>query len=189
MVTELRIYFEGDARLKPGFRSFFGEIVESAKARQCRLNWIATDGTPVQDYYNGLEANPDAWNVLLLDSDLPADRTQEELCRAKKIEPFRSDSVFWMVQVMESWFLADADALRVHFGKRLQEGSLKGNPKVEEIPKGDVEARLKNIAGGDYHKVNDGTKLLARVDPTRVRNAAPNCERMFAVILGKLPQI
>lgn len=124
--------------------------------------------------------------MLLLDSDGPADCTHEELCRAKQIEPSRSDSVFWMVQIMESWFLADTDALRACFGKRLQDGSLKGNPKVEEIPKRHVEARLKNIAGGKYHKVTDGVNLLAKIAPAKVRNAAPNCERMFDTILRGL---
>ena len=29
-------------------------------------------------------------------------------------------------------------------------------------------------------------KLLELIDPGKVRKAAPNCERMFSVILGKL---
>ena len=186
MVTELRIYFEGDVRLRSGFRSFLNEVYEAARTKRCYVELVATNGTPVQDYCDGLKANPDAWNVLLLDSDGPADCTHEELCRAKQIEPSRSDSVFWMVQIMESWFLADANALRACFGRRLQEGSLKGNPKVEEIPKRDVEARLKSIAGGKYHKVTDGVNLLTEIDPAKVRTAAPNCERMFVTILRGL---
>jgi hypothetical protein len=186
MVKELRIYFEGDVGLRAGFRSFFDSIYKAARTRQCRVELVATDGTPAQDYYSGLKANPDAWNVLLLDSDGPADRTHKELCNVKQIEPALSDSVFWMVQIMESWFLADADALRACFGRRLQEGSLKGNPKIEEIPKADVEARLKSIAGGKYHKVTDGVNLLTKIDPAKVRNAAANCERMFDTILRGL---
>lgn len=84
MVTELRIYFEGDDGLKPGFHKFFKEIVEAARVRKCIFRLINAKGTPVQDYYNGLKANPDAWNVLLLDSDVPADRNHEELCPARR---------------------------------------------------------------------------------------------------------
>jgi hypothetical protein len=187
VVTELRIYFEGDSRLRPGFHRFLKEIVEATRGR-CLFRLIDAKGTPVQDYYNGIKANPDAWNVLLLDSDGPADRNHEELCRGKKIEPSRSGSVFWMVQIMESWFLADVAKLRVHFGNRFREGAAIGNPKVEEIPKADVLSRLNAASGGDYHKVNDGRKLLEMVDPLKVRKAAPNCERMFALILGKLSE-
>jgi hypothetical protein len=49
-------------------------------------------------------------------------------------------------------------------------------------------SRLNTASGGDYHKVNDGSKLLEIVDPLKVRKAAPNCERMFTVILGKLSE-
>jgi hypothetical protein len=65
MVSELRIYFEGDARLKPGFHKFFREIVEAARVRKCVLRLIDVKGTPVQEYSYGLKANPEAWNVLL----------------------------------------------------------------------------------------------------------------------------
>jgi|HubBroStandDraft_3_1064219.scaffolds.fasta_scaffold24203_3 hypothetical protein len=186
MVTELRIYFEGDARLKPGFRRFFGEIEQVATTRRCRLNWIATNGTPVDDYHSGLKANPNAWNVLLLDSDTPADRAFAEMCRTKGLESSHAGSVFWMVQIMESWFLADLAALRTYFCDRFPEAAAKGNPKVEEIPKADVMSRLENAAGGKYHKVRDGGKLLALIDSEKVRRAAPNCDRMFSAILKAL---
>jgi hypothetical protein len=185
MVTELRIYFEGDARLRPGFRRFLDEIYGAAKTRRCRVELVATDGTPVQDYSNGLKANPQAWNVLLLDSDAPASAFAE-MCTGKRIEASKEGSVFWMVQIMESWFLADVSALRKYFGKRFREAATTGNPKVEEIPKVDVISRLNAAAGGEYHKVKDGTNLLARIDPSKLRTAAPNCERMFSTILGGL---
>lgn len=184
MVNELRIYFEGDDRLKPGFDAFFREIKELAKATRCYL--VATRGTPVRDFLVGISANPHAFNVLLLDSDAPIDGPLEELCRRKGIGPERSHAVFWMVQIMEAWFLADVDALRKHFGRRFQESASRGNPKVEKIPKADVMARLNKAAGGEYHKVKDGAKLLAKVDPVKVRAAAPNCNRMFMEILGAL---
>src|ERR1700733_15387714 len=101
MVTEIRIYFEGDDALRPGFRSFLGQIAEAARSRRCRFSLIAASGTPVQDYRDGIKANPGAWNVLLRDSEeaIPKPR------------PDMPDSVFWMVEIMESWFLADPDAL------------------------------------------------------------------------------
>jgi hypothetical protein len=87
-----------------------------------------------------------------------------------------------MVQVMEAWFLADVSALRAFYGDRLQVG---WNPKVEEIPKDDALATLKRF-GGEYHKTKHAPKLLAVIDPTTVRNAAPNCERMFRALLDEL---
>lgn len=178
MVTELRIYFEGDKRLKPGFHRFLGEIVEASRSKRCRLQLVEAEGTPIQDFRDALKTHPDACNVLLLDWE----EKDEATIRKRGLEGCDPESIFWMVQIMESWFLADDDALKTLF-----KGSLtKGNPKVEEIPKEDVMERLNKAANGEYHKVKHGTKLLELIDPAIVRKAAPNCERMFSVILGKL---
>jgi hypothetical protein len=178
MVTELRVYFEGDDRLRPGFRQFLSEIAEAARSKRCYFDLIATEGTPAQDFQAALKSHPDAWNVLLLDGEDP----QEFQLRRKSLEGCDPDSIFWMVQIMESWFLADVDALKSLFGGSLS----KGNPKVEEIPKEDVLERLKKAANGEYHKVKHGIKLLELIDPARVRKAARNCDRMFRLILARL---
>jgi len=177
VVTELRIYFEGDKALKPGFHKFLREIVERARSKRCKFQVVEARATPIQDFLDAVSTHRDSWNVLLLDHEEP-----EEFQRRKKaLGECDQESVFWMVQVMESWFLADPDALEGLFGQQAP----KGNPKVEEVPKRDVFERLKKAAGGEYHKVKHGAKLLESIDPAKVRKAAPNCERMFA-ILGKL---
>jgi hypothetical protein len=182
VVTELRVYFEGDDRLRPGFRQFLRRLAEAARSKRCRFELIATDGTPTEDYLTGLKANPEAWNVLLLDAE---DESEAQI-RKKSLDGCDSESIRWMVQLMEAWFLADVDGLKTLFKERLQEQALKGNPKVEEIPKADVMARLKRATSGEYHKVKHGTKPLELIDSVKVRKAAPNCDRMFRVILTKL---
>lgn len=178
MVTKLRVYFEGADRLRPGFRQFLSEIAEAARSKRCYFDLIATEGTPVQDFQAALKSHPNAWNVLLVDSEDP----QEFQLRKRSLEGCDPDSIFWMVQVMESWFLADVDALKALFGGN----PTKGDPKVEQIPKEDVFDRLKKAAHGEYHKVKHGKKLLELVDPTKVRSAAPHCDRMFTLILARL---
>ena len=182
MVTELRVYFEGDKGLRPGFHRFLGEIVETARSQHCRFRLVDAKGTPIQDFRDALETHGDAWNVLLLDWE----DSDEDKNRRSQLEGGDPGSVFWMVQIMEGWFLADIDALKALFKKRFNEGALGWNAKVEEIPKADVVERLKRLSGGEYHKVNHGVKLLQLIDPEKVRKAAPNCERMFSVILARL---
>lgn len=182
MVTELRIYFEGDGRIRPGLRQFLKEIVDAARLRRCRFELIDANGTPVQDFHDALLAFPEAWNVLLLDAESPAERK----VRSDQLKGCDSESIFWMVQTMESWFLADPDALKLVFKSGLNQAALRGNPRVEEIPKADVFERLDRATGGRYHKVEHGAKLLEIVDPAKVRKAAPNCDRIFEVILRKL---
>jgi hypothetical protein len=182
-VSELRIHFEGDPRLRP-FRRFLGEIAEAARSKRWDFNLIATEGTPIQDFRDALKTHPNAWNVLLLDWE----DEDEAAIRDRALEGCDQDAVFWMVQIMESWFLADVEALRAVFKRNLDENALKPNPNVEEIPKKDVLDCLKNATGGRYHerKVEYGVKLLAAMDPNKVRKAASHCERMFRLILAKL---
>jgi hypothetical protein len=175
MVRKIRIYFEGDAQLRPGFRQFLSEIADAARNKRCQFDLIATDGTPIQDFRDALKTHSGAWNVLLLDSDLGK----------AGLEGCDSDSIFWMVQIMESWFLADMYALESVF-KDSSEAVVKGNPNVEEIPKADVLKRLNSAANGKYHKVKHGRRLLELIDPAKVRKAAPNCERLFRLILARL---
>jgi len=178
MVTELRIHFHGDVRLKPGFRAFLNEIIEASRSKRCRCQLVATEGTPIQDFQAALKTHREAWNVLLLDGE----DSREFLVRKKSLEGGDPESVFWMVQIMESWFIADVDALTTLF----KGGVTKGNPKVEEIPKEDVLERLRKAANGEYDKVKHGVKLLRLIDPAKVRKAAPNCDRMFRLILARL---
>jgi len=153
---------------------------------------IATEGTPAEDYANALFSHPDAWNVLLLDSDGPVDCSYADLCHRKGIDRLRENQVFWMVQVMETWFLADADALRRFYGADLREGALRGNPEVEAVPKADVFSRLKRATAGggpgEYHKTKHAPDLLATINASLVRRAAPNCDRLFSLVLAKLSE-
>jgi hypothetical protein len=76
------------------------------------------------------------------------------------------------------------------YGKGFQEAPLRGNPNVEEIPKADVLSRLKKATKdtkrGEYHKTKHAPALLAVINVSRVRSAAPNCDRMFRIIRERL---
>jgi hypothetical protein len=91
--------------------------------------------------------------------------------------------VFLIVQAMEAWFLADRDALRAFYGDGFLSNSLPGNPRIEEIPKGDLEPALKSASKstktkGEYHKVRHGFELLARIDPLKVEKSSPHAKAL-----------
>jgi predicted Zn-dependent protease len=92
----------------------------------------------------------------------------------------------------ESWFHADKEALQEFYGSSFRKNALKASPKVEEIPKSDLEKGLKEATKltkkGDYfdNKTSHGVRLLSTISPDKVRGAAPNCERLFAAVLKRL---
>jgi len=185
MAAEIRVYFEGHARLKPGFHAFFRELRKQALEKRCRFELISCGSGEKarQDFKIALQTNRDAWPILLRDSEGPLPRSPASR---------RGERVFWMVEMMEAWFLADQAALVQFYGAGFQRSALKANPKVEQISKEDLQKRLakatRNSQKGNYfdNKTSHGPKLLALIDPALVRQAAPNCERLFHAILAHL---
>jgi hypothetical protein len=136
-------------------------------------------GTAQRDFGIAMRKHPTAWNILLRDSEGP---WKEDLQT--------SDSIFWMVEMMEVWFHADKDALEAYYKAGFRRTALKPNPNVEEIPKQDLidglKAATKDTTKGKYHKTKHAPALLQSIKPTLVRKAAPNCERLFTLVLDKL---
>jgi hypothetical protein len=195
MYTEIRIYFEGDRSLKPGFDAFFAEIKDRAGKRNCNFHLIAGRSGETACRYFGmaLRTHPHAWNILLRDSEGPADvDLSASLCRQQEWDQRHAGSIFWMVQMMEAWFHADKGAMRKFYGTDFKENALAKNPKVEQIPKKDLEdglrAATKSTGKGDYfdNKTSHGPALLAELTPKLVREAAPNCQKLFEAVLARL---
>ena len=92
-----------------------------------------------------------------------------------------------MVQVMESWFLADKDALQAYFGQGFRMRSLPANPNVEQIPKQDVERGLERASDGTgkgrYRKGADSFGILERLDPAKVREGSDYADRFVKALL------
>jgi hypothetical protein len=108
------------------------------------LNFACVPGpAPVPDFCAGLESHRDAWNPLPLDTE----DQQEAQLRKKALEGCHPESVLWMVQIMEAWFLTGVNALKVLFKVVLE-----ANPNAEEIPKADVlpveECDLRRVSQG-----------------------------------------
>jgi hypothetical protein len=191
MPTEIRIYYEGDKSLRSGFDTFFREIKTRATDKRCKVQVIATDGTPERDFAIAIRKHPAAWNILLRDSEGPEKPSlSASLCDKQGWDRAQADSIFWMVEMMESWFHADKDALEAFYGHGFRREALKPNPHVEQISKQDLKSGLKaatkDTLKGEYHKTKHAPGLLAGIDRDRVRQAAPNCEKLFASVFAKL---
>ena len=157
------------------------------------ISFVAGNGRDdaIHDFGLAIESHPTARNILLIDSEeCFRDALAKDLCRTNHIGRAHVRSVFWMVQIMESWFLADPIALSKYYGSGFNAKHL-GSQKVSEtIPKADVLAKLKRAsrktAKGEYHKTAHAPELLAKIDPARIRGASVNCDRLFRAILKAL---
>ena len=96
------------------------------------------------------------------------------------------DQCHLMVQIMESWFLADADAVESYYGSGFRKQNLSRNPNVEQVPKQDVLSGLdratRNTRKGRYNKGKHGFEILDRLDPDKVRAASPYANRFLGTL-------
>jgi hypothetical protein len=190
-VTEIRVYVEGDPKLRRGFHQFFQDVREQAKVRRIGFRCILCKSEPVRDFCDALKSNREALIVLLLDND--GHLSFEGLKKRNDWRPPREvseDKIHWMVQIMESWFLADVETLREYYGPEFAPDHLPAHPNVEDAPKTDVERGIKEATRrtrkGQYHKTAHAPDILAKLRPDLVRKRAPNCNRLFDTLLARL---
>ena len=95
----------------------------------------------------------------------------------------RDDQCHLMVQAMESWFVADREALSRYYGPGFRSNSIPQWPHVERVPKPDVEDRLKratrHTSKGRYHKGSHSFEILGKLDPNKVMEASPYAKRLI----------
>ena len=78
--------------------------------------------------------------------------------------------------------------MKNYYGSKFRENALTRNPDVETISKADLKnglsAATKDTGKGNYfdHKAQHSRELLARIDPVKVQQAAPNCKRLFIAV-------
>lgn len=198
MVKEIRIYIEGGGddrdtkrQMRQGFSGFLKDLVQIVRSKRIKWDIIVcgSRNNAFSSFKNALEDYPDAFNVLLVDSEGTV--KQRPWAHLKSRDNWDSPSVddthcYLMVQAMEAWFIADIDALKKFYGKGFRENSIPRNQNVEKIDKDSLEPSLKqatrHTSKGEYQKIQHASKLLGLLDVAQVRKAAPNCDRLFTTL-------
>ncbi len=92
-----------------------------------------------------------------------------------------------MVQIMESWFLADGDALKEFYGQGYRQNALPQNPRIEQITKDDVldglDRAARDTSKRGYHKGSHSFEILAKLDAEKVKNASSHAKRFIEALL------
>ena len=126
--------------------------------------------------------------LLLVDSEEPvaAGHTVWQHLKARdnidRPQGAGDDQAFLMVQVMETWFLADRDSLREYFGAALREQHLRQWPVLEDVSKPTVFTALKQATAGctnRYAKGKVSYELLGKINPALVETACPHAKLLL----------
>jgi len=198
-VKEIRVYVEGGGnnntsrrRIRGGFSSFLDPLRELA--RQKRLGWNVIVCGPRSEAFESFKmaagSHPEAFNVLLVDSESPVSRPAWEHLQRQdgwtRPESARESQSHLMVQAVEAWIVADLETLSGFYGKGFLRNALPGADDVEVISKDRLLSSLnhatRSTQKGPYHKIDHGAALLERIDPGRVRARSKHCDRLFREI-------
>ena len=195
-LVKVRLYVEGggDGRalrqaLREGFRAFFEKaglerlprVVACGSRRHAYDDFRATIGRPSVDFV-----------ALLVDSEGPVSAATswahlKERDGWERPAGAAEKNVHLMVQVMESWFLADRDCLARYFGQGFRASALPAVQRdIEDVAKEDVGRVLNESTHrsrkGRYAKGRDSFELLKQVDAAKVIKASPHARRLVRAL-------
>lgn len=177
----MNVYLEGGPLLRPAMRAFLLRAVNTIYRQSVVLNVIPCGSG--DDAIRKCSGDSNA--VLLIDSE--GVLTTQLTDRVGR-QVGSDNSVFFMVQLMEAWFLADRPMLESYYGRGFSAGSLPANPNIENVPKPDVERGLHNATRrcgkGAYNKTTHATDLLNQLNPAAVYTTCPNFARLIDFLSG-----
>lgn len=195
MVSRVVIHFEGDVRLKPGFRKLFERHANRARGNRIRFDLISggPNAETVKDFLRSCRQNPSDLNVLLIDSESPAPSAADAIQALRSRGYWDANAavddgqINFMVQAMEAWFIADRRTLTSHFGNRFSADGLPSPRNAETMSPKDLTDSINQAlraAGGQrirrkYDKARDGAQLLTLLDEASVRRNCPSFRRLM----------
>ena len=175
----MNVYLEGGRLLRPAMKTFLQRAVDTIHHLPVVLNVIPCGSG--DDAIRKCAKDSNA--VLLIDSEGPL---STQLTNRVSAQIGGSNHAFFMVELMEAWFLADQRALADYFGNEFNGNPLPGNRNVEEIPKQRVlnvlHSATRRCRKGAYNKTTHVTALLDQINPAFVYAACPN----FALLINHI---
>lgn len=209
---KVRLYVEGGGdtdALRTACREGFANFLSKAglKGHMPRIVACGSRGEAFKDFCTALKIGQRAF--LLIDSEAPvatqtgaenstlADRRQWQAWAHLKQRPgdewdqpkqAKDTDCHLMVQIMESWFLADSKTLATFFGTGFDQSKLPSiSLGVETIAKQLVYKALDQATAhcktkASYGKGEHSFKILAAIDPEKVCAASPWAQRLVEVL-------
>ena len=191
----VKLYVEGggDSReLRTACRRAFTKFIEKAGTAG-RMPRIVACGSRQNAYdsFKTAHVHEDGNVMLLVDAEAPV--TSQEPWQHlnardgwERPDAATNEQCHLMVQVMESWFLADVDVLASFYGNGFRRVSLPQNPNIEQVSKQDIDDGLtdatRHVTKGRYSKGKHSFEILAKLDPAKVRKASPYADRLISAL-------
>ena len=202
------IYMEGgsDSRdtktaLRQGMEAFLITIKEAVREKSWRWKLVccgSRDET-FRKFRKAFQVGEYAITVLLVDAEAPVegpveDRSVRDHLRSRDGWDFdfvsAADVIHLMIQTIETWIVADQQALAKYYGQGFRGNELPKTINLETVAKtkisGALNRSIRHTQKGLYHKIRHASDLLKKIDPQHVASRCPSCARLFATLFCML---
>lgn len=199
-MVKFKIYIEGggegdnlDSSFREGWTSFF-LAAGFAGHRPGVVRGGGRDQTFKKFKIAVMHPVPGEVPLLLVDSEGPVPANLSVWNHLKTVwnwdrpNSARDDQAFLMIEVMETWLLADREMLRSYFGQGFIERRLKAWPELELVPKAIVLKALRFSTAACSRRYSKGKvsfELLAKLDPSKVAAACPQARALLDRLSGR----
>jgi hypothetical protein len=184
-MAKVRLYIEGGGdrtsqrALRQGFNAFLARLIGRDVAGLIDVTMAGSRENAFRAWRLGREDHAEDVVVLLVDSEAEVTGAAHEHLQAQDGWEGLADRCHLMVQVMETWLVADPEALEAFYKAGFRPRKLPGRDDLEQVPKQDVLNALKDATAGStkgtYHKSDHAPRLLAAINPEKVRQRARHC--------------
>lgn len=179
-------------QLRRGMDRFLHDLKRMALERRWQWQLIPCGGR--QQAYDTFRNKRDCAGdgeivILLVDAEAPVTApTPVEYLRTRRgggwdLNGVDEKHVHLMVQVMETWIIADSEALSDYYGQGFRANILPTHEDLEKVDKTTVADALdratKQTKKRSYHKIRHAADLLERINPKKVQERCRHCKRLF----------
>lgn len=195
----MKLYVEGGGEsaalhgvCREGFRKFL--LSAGLAGRMPRIVACGSRDAAYQDFRTAMKDRPpDELPLLVVDSESAVARGVSPWQHLRQRDSWRrppgshDNQAFLMVQRMESWFLADREALAQFFGAGFKQAVIPAWPDLEAVERQrvyEVLAKATADCRRRYAKGKVSFELLAVVRAGRVEAASPHAARLIARLRG-----
>jgi len=198
MIEGVRIYLEGGgdhrdsrAALRRGFGEFLKSLREKARRRGIRWDIIACGSRrfAYDAFCNAVRSNRSSYCILLVDSESSVSHTPWQHLQKRDnwlSQEISDEHCHLMVQTMETWLIADRQALEKFYGRDFNGNRIPATENIESVEKETLEEALKEATRrtqkGEYHKIRHGPRILEMLDSALVCEKARHCSRLFDTV-------
>ena len=198
-MSRITIYLEGGgdtkntkSALRRGMDAFLDPVKRKAREKSWHWRLVACGGrnATYQRFRDAVaDARPDEIAVLLVDAEAGVgNSTPHEHLHTRDnwdLAFASSETVHLMVQVMETWIIADTDSLAGYYGQGFRANALPATDQLETVKKdmiiGGLHQATRMTQKGPYHKIRHAD-LLRHIDHRKVRQRCPACDGFFSTL-------